>query len=141
MMVMYELPVNMDVVKHTLLKKCNQNRVPIACKHGCGKTYASKEMAGLHERTCERNQNRVPIACKHGCGKTYASKEMAGLHERTCKRNQDRVPIGGGIPQQHFQNMPRGSDKTMRLVRSAMQANLRLYRRNLTERTRYEYNM
>ena len=109
MMVMYELPVNMDVVKHTLLKKCNQNR--------------------------------VPIACKHGCGKTYASKEMAGLHERTCKRNQDRVPIGGGIPQQHFQNMPRGSDKTMRLVRSAMQANLRLYRRNLTERTRYEYNM
>ena len=51
---------------------------------------------------------------------------MAGLHERTCKRNQDRVPIGGGIPQQHFQNMPRGSDKTMRLVRSAMQANLRL---------------
>ena len=95
----------------------------------------------VHERTCERNQNRVPIACKHGCGKTYASKEMAGLHERTCKRNQDRIPIGGGIPQQHFQNMPRGSDKTMRLVRSAMQANLRLYRRNLTERTRYEYNM
>ena len=41
------------------------------------------------------------------------------------------VPIGEGIPQQHFQNVPRGSDKTMRLVRSSMEANLRLYRRTL----------
>ena len=41
------------------------------------------------------------------------------------------MPIGEGIPQQHFQNVPRGSDKTMRLVRSSMQANLRLYRRTL----------
>ena len=41
------------------------------------------------------------------------------------------MPIGEGVPQQHFQNVPRGSDKTMRLVRSSMQANLRLYRRTL----------
>ncbi len=38
--------------------------------------------------------------------------------------------IGGGVPQQHY-NTPRGSDHTMRLVRSSMQANLRLYRRTL----------
>ena len=41
------------------------------------------------------------------------------------------VPIGGGVPQQHYEETPRGSDKAMRLVRSSMQANLRLYRRNL----------
>ena len=29
-----------------------------SCKHGCGKTYASNQMARLHERTCERNPNR-----------------------------------------------------------------------------------
>ena len=42
-----------------------------------------------------------------------------------------RIPIGEGVPQQHYQNIPRGSNKAMRLVRSSMQANLRLYRRNL----------
>ena len=41
------------------------------------------------------------------------------------------VPIGGGVPQQHYEHTPRGSDKAMRLVRSSMQENLRLYRRNL----------
>ena len=46
------------------------------------------------------------------------------------------VPIGVGIPQQHFRDVPRGSDKTMRLVRSSMQANLRLYRRSLNARVK-----
>ncbi len=41
------------------------------------------------------------------------------------------IPIGEGIPQQHYRNTPRGSDKTMRLVRSLVQANLHLYRRSL----------
>ena len=41
------------------------------------------------------------------------------------------VPIGGGVPQQHYEDTPRGSDKAMRFVRSSLQANLRLYRRNL----------
>ena len=41
------------------------------------------------------------------------------------------IPIGEGVPQQHHQNIPRGSNKAMRLVRSSMQANLRLYRRSL----------
>ena len=105
---------------------------------GCRRRFMTSDGKRKHFK---RVHQALRIACKHGCGKTYASKERAELHQRTCERNQDRVPIGGGIPQQHFQNMPRGSDKTMRLVRSAMQANLRLYRRNLTERTRYEYNM
>ena len=26
------------------------------------------------------------------------------------------VPIGGGVPQQHYEDTPRGSDKAMRLV-------------------------
>ena len=41
------------------------------------------------------------------------------------------IPIGGGVMQQHYEPVPRGSDKTMRLVRAVMQNNLRLYRRSL----------
>ena len=44
---------------------------------------------------------------------------------------QFSVQIGRGVPQQHYENAPRGSDRAMRLVRSSMQANLRLYRRQL----------
>ena len=41
------------------------------------------------------------------------------------------IPIGGGVMQQHYEPVPRGSDKTMGLVRAVMQNNLRLYRRSL----------
>ena len=49
------------------------------------------------------------------------------------------VPIGGGVPQQHYEHTPRGSDKAMRLVRSSMQANLRLYRRTLNAQQNIYY--
>ena len=41
-------------------KRVHQGSVPsrVSCKHGCGKTYASNQMARLHERTCEQNPNR-----------------------------------------------------------------------------------
>ena len=41
------------------------------------------------------------------------------------------IRTGRGVPQQHYDNVPRGSERTMRLVRSSMQTNLRLYRRKL----------
>ena len=45
------------------------------------------------------------------------------------------IQHGAGVPQQHHRNTPRGSQLTMRLMRSSVENNFRHYRRSLSKPT------
>ena len=93
----------------------------------CTKTFCTRSGRSKHVRRVHENTSRH--SCRHNCGKSYTSAENCRFHERTCEKNPHMIPRGAGVPQQH--HTPRGSQHTMRLMRSSVENNFRHYRRSL----------
>ena len=99
----------------------------------CTKTFCTRSGRSKHVRRVHENSSRY--SCRHDCGKFYTSAENCSFHERNCEKNPHMIQHGAGVPQQHHRNTPRGSQLTMRLMRSSVENNFRHYRRSLSNTT------